>query len=586
MIRTISSANPLWGTPRIVGELGKLGIEVAKSTVDKYRVRSRNAPSPKWKAFLENHLNDLVSIDFLIVPTIRFKLLYLLIVLEHSRRKVLYFNVTANPTALWAAQQIVEAFPWDSAPTYLLRDRDAIYGGEFRKRIHAMGMEQVLSAPRSPWQNPFFERLIGTIRRDCLDHVIELNECHLRRIVSPISQLLPRLADASFIIDGCAESAGRASAGPGQGGCVPGARRPASPLRTLGRVAGRREQCALLVFRDSVLSERWEVQHYACTVNRNPGRKCRREAARGDGGRGPGVFGQAAFERYRSRMAGANVESDKGIADRHANAPSRYAYAQYRPIDRWGIEELDQFLLEADGIEESMNISTLDGFLTAIVCGPKTIMPSEWLPWVWDMENGRDASEFKDQAQAQRILGLLMRHMNDIAETLHQAPEHYEPLLMENPNNGDPIPIIDEWCSGFMKGVQLDSDGWLPVVVAKPDWMSTIALYGTEDRWDALEKKNLSLDEHKAADRRLGRDGSEGSMLFVSSNAASKSPVALCQTSCAASLFEIRAKSAATSPVLADRVRSSNSVTVAPTGCTEPRGKFQRKDGFSGGTSI
>jgi putative transposase len=184
LIRTISSANPLWGTPRIVGELGKLGIEVAKSTVDKYRVRSRSAPSPRWKAFLKNHLNDLVSIDFLIVPTIRLKLLYVLIVLEHSRRKVLHFNVTASPTALWTAQQIVEASPWDSAPKYLLRDRDAIYGGEFRKRIHAMGIEQVLSAPRSPWQNPFVERLIGTLRRDCLDHVIALNDCHLRRIVA------------------------------------------------------------------------------------------------------------------------------------------------------------------------------------------------------------------------------------------------------------------------------------------------------------------------------------------------------------------------------------------------------------------
>ena len=162
------------------------------------------------------------------------------------------------------------------------------------------------------------------------------------------------------------------------------------------------------------------------------------------------------------------------------------------------IEELNQFLLNAEGIEESMDISTLDGFLTAIVCGPKTIVPSEWLPWVWDMERGKDAPEFKDQAQARRILGLLMRHVNDIAETLHQAPEHYEPLLMENPNNGDPVPIIDEWCSGFMKGVQLDSDGWLPVVVGKPSWMSTLMLYGTEEGWEALEKRNLSLDEHRA----------------------------------------------------------------------------------------
>ena len=184
LIRTISGANPLWGTPRIVGELGKLGINVAKSTVDKYRVPSGKAPSPTWKTFLKNHINDLVSVDFVIVPTIRFKLLYVFIVLAHSRRRVLHFNVTENPTAQWTAQQIVEAFPWDSAPKYLLRDRDAIYGAEFRKRIHVMGIEQVLSAPRSPWQNPFVERLIGTLRRDCLDHVVTLNERHLRWIVA------------------------------------------------------------------------------------------------------------------------------------------------------------------------------------------------------------------------------------------------------------------------------------------------------------------------------------------------------------------------------------------------------------------
>ena len=168
------------------------------------------------------------------------------------------------------------------------------------------------------------------------------------------------------------------------------------------------------------------------------------------------------------------------------------------PLTDTDVEELDQFLLNAEGIEESMDISTLDGFLTAIVCGPKTIMPSEWMRWVWDMENGEDAPEFKDQAQAQRILGLLMRHMNDIAQTLHRAPEQYEPLLMKNPNDGNPIPILDEWCSGFMKGVQLDSEGWLPVTVGKPDWMSTIMLYGTAGGWEVLKKKNLSLAEHKA----------------------------------------------------------------------------------------
>jgi putative transposase len=184
LIRKVSGANPLWGTPRIVGELGKLGIKVAKSTVDKYRVRPGETPSPTWKAFLKNHVNDLVSIDFCIVPTIGFKLLFVLVVLAHSRRKVLHFNITENPTAQWTGQQIVEAFPWDCAPKYLLRDRDAIYGSAFQRRVKSMGIEQVLSAPRSPWQNPFVERLIGTLRHDCLDHLIVLNERHLRRIVA------------------------------------------------------------------------------------------------------------------------------------------------------------------------------------------------------------------------------------------------------------------------------------------------------------------------------------------------------------------------------------------------------------------
>lgn len=173
------------------------------------------------------------------------------------------------------------------------------------------------------------------------------------------------------------------------------------------------------------------------------------------------------------------------------------------PLTDAEIEELDEFLQDAEGIEESMDISTLDGFLTAIVCGPKTIMPSEWMRWVWDMENGEDSPGFKNSAQAQRVLELLMRHMNDIAQTLHQVPDQYEPLLMENPNNGDPIPILDEWCAGFMKGVQLDSEGWLPVIAGKPDWMSTIMLYGTEEGWDVLKRKNLSLDEHKVMAKEL-----------------------------------------------------------------------------------
>jgi uncharacterized protein len=168
------------------------------------------------------------------------------------------------------------------------------------------------------------------------------------------------------------------------------------------------------------------------------------------------------------------------------------------PLTDEEISELDDFLLDAAGLEEPMDISTLDGFLTAIVCGPRTVMPSEWMRWVWDMEHGEDAPQFQDQAQAQRILTLLMRHMNDIAGTLLDAPEQFEPLLMENPNDGDPIPILDEWCTGFVKGVMLEAEGWLPVTVGKPEWMSTILLYGTEEGWDTLKRRNPSLDEHRA----------------------------------------------------------------------------------------
>jgi putative transposase len=171
VIRNISCANPRWGSPRIVGELHKLGIQVAKSTVEKYRVRQSTPPSPTWRAFLHNHVADLVSIDFFTVPTIRFKVLFILLVLAHDRRRVVHFNVTEHPTAHWTAQQIIEAFPWDTAPRYLLRDRDAIFGNPFQRRLESMGIEQVLTAPRSPWQNPYVERLIGSVRRDCLDHI-------------------------------------------------------------------------------------------------------------------------------------------------------------------------------------------------------------------------------------------------------------------------------------------------------------------------------------------------------------------------------------------------------------------------------
>jgi putative transposase len=192
LIQAMWQANPTWGAPRIVGELRKLGIDVAKSTVEKYRVGRKRPSSPTWKTFLMNHVQDLVALDFFIVPTVTHKVLFVLLILAHHRRRVVHFHVTEHPTAPWTAQQVVEAFPWDEVPRYLLRDRDSIYGAYFRQRVHDMGIEEVLIAPRSPWQNPYVERLIGSIRRECLDHVIVLHERHLWRLLTGYFQYYHR----------------------------------------------------------------------------------------------------------------------------------------------------------------------------------------------------------------------------------------------------------------------------------------------------------------------------------------------------------------------------------------------------------
>ena len=183
LIKQMSTENPLWGAPRILSELQLLGHEVAERTVAKYMVRDEKPRSQTWRTFLDNHVQDIVAIDFFTVPTATFRVLYCFVVLCHDRRKVVHFNVTEHPTAAWTAQQIVEAFPWDEAPKYLICDRDSIYGDEFRRRIKSMGIEEVCTAFRSPWQSPYVERLIGSIRRECLDHVIVLNEAHLMRIL-------------------------------------------------------------------------------------------------------------------------------------------------------------------------------------------------------------------------------------------------------------------------------------------------------------------------------------------------------------------------------------------------------------------
>jgi hypothetical protein len=157
---------------------------VAKSTVEKYRVRPRKPPSPTWKSFLKNHVQDLVALDFFTVPTVTLRVLFVLVMLTHERRRVVHFNVTEHPTAHWTAQQVVEAFPWNETPWYVLRDRDGIYGTAFRQRVQHMGIKEVVIAPRSPWQNPYVERLIGSIRREVLDHVVILNAQHLQRLLT------------------------------------------------------------------------------------------------------------------------------------------------------------------------------------------------------------------------------------------------------------------------------------------------------------------------------------------------------------------------------------------------------------------
>jgi transposase InsO family protein len=183
LIRDMWTSNPTWGKPRIQAELRKIGIEVSDSTVWQYRPPQGNPPSQSWRSFLQNHLPDIVAIDFFVVPTATFRVLYVFLVMSHDRRRILHFNVTTSPSARWTAQQVREAFPYDTAPRYLLRDRDGIFGADFVRRVKSMGIEEIVTAPGSPWQNPYCERLIGSIRRECLDHVIVLSERHLMRVL-------------------------------------------------------------------------------------------------------------------------------------------------------------------------------------------------------------------------------------------------------------------------------------------------------------------------------------------------------------------------------------------------------------------
>lgn len=183
LVRRMSRENPLWGAPRIHGELLKLGYNICQTSIAKYMVRQPGPPSQAWHTFIRNHMTEIAAIDFFTVPTTTFKTLYVFLVLSLDRRHIVHFNVTVNPTAAWTALQLTQAFPFDSAPRYLIRDRDGAYGRQVIGAMSALDIEQVVTAPRSPWQNGYCERVIGTIRRECLDHVIVLGERHLRRVL-------------------------------------------------------------------------------------------------------------------------------------------------------------------------------------------------------------------------------------------------------------------------------------------------------------------------------------------------------------------------------------------------------------------
>ena len=184
LIRQMSSANPLWGAPRIHGELLKLGIEISQATVAKYMPRRPATPSPTWRNFLRNQAIGIAAIDMFVVPSATFRLLFVALILVRDRRKIVHFNVTRHPTTAWLSRQVTEAFPWDTAPRFLLRDCDSSYGSVFSKRLEAMGITEVTTARHSPWQNAYVERVIGSIRRECLDYVIVFNERHLHWVLS------------------------------------------------------------------------------------------------------------------------------------------------------------------------------------------------------------------------------------------------------------------------------------------------------------------------------------------------------------------------------------------------------------------
>jgi Integrase core domain len=183
LIRDMSQANPFWGAPRIHGELLKLGIDVGQTSVARYMTRGSRGPSQGWRTFLRNHADGIAAMDLFVVPTLSFRPLYGILVLRHQRRRLMWLGVTAHPTAEWVARQVTEACGWEAAPDFIIRDRDCVYGPACARRVRGMGIRDRPTAPRSPWQNAYAERLIGSIRRELLDNVVVLGERHLRHLL-------------------------------------------------------------------------------------------------------------------------------------------------------------------------------------------------------------------------------------------------------------------------------------------------------------------------------------------------------------------------------------------------------------------
>ena len=218
LIRRMSRANPLWGAPRIHGELLKLGLTVSQATVSKYMPRQRRPPSKVWRTFLKNHAQDLIALDFFTVPTATFRVLFVLVVLSHGRRRLRHFNITEHPTAEWTARQLIEACGPEDSSRYLIRDRDQVYGERFSRQAKMLDIRQTVIAPRSPWQNAYAERVIGSIRRECLDHIVVIGERHLRGILSSYVDYYNETRTHLALAKDAPEP--RRAQGPSQGGVV------------------------------------------------------------------------------------------------------------------------------------------------------------------------------------------------------------------------------------------------------------------------------------------------------------------------------------------------------------------------------